>query len=458
MQPQLSAEPEAQTSPTETEHQEAPARWSPTRRVAFQFLFSYFVLFFLTGQEIAHLPLIRPLIEKYTALWYTLAVWVGRHLFHIAYDFPMLGMGSGDTTFRWILLPCYLTVAGVATVVWSRLDRRRTEYEKLHQWFRLLLRFSLGLAMIGYGIAKAIPNQMIAPRPFMLLQPLGELTPMRLLWMLMGSSPPYQIFTGLAEFLGGVLLLLPRTVLLGSLVCIADMIMVFVLNLCFDVPVKIMSFHYLLMGILLAAPDLRRLADLFLFNLPVPPAEIPPLSLRRWLPLAQVLFLLYGLFTISMSIPRGIDRYRELNPPRPPLYGTWSVEEFAVDGEDVPLLADDPDPDRWRWVIFQNPGVMTVKLMIESYKGFPLELDMEKKTMILGIYERDAEGKSVRDADGKPRKAPGRQGTLSFSEPEPHWLVLEGEVDGRRIRAKLRRMALTAERFHWIRDPLPEEQ
>ena len=456
MQPQLSAETEAQT--IQTEQQPASPRWSPTRRVAFRFLFSYFVLFFLTGQEIAHVPLINSWLEKYTALWYTLAVWIGRRLFHITYDFPMLGMGSGDTTFRWILLPCYLTVAGVATVVWSLLDRRRTDDEKLHQWFRLLLRFSLGLALIGYGIAKAIPNQMIAPRPFMLLQPYGELTPMRVLWLLMGSSPPYQTFTGLAELLGGVLLLVPRTVLLGSLVCIADMTMVFVLNMCFDVPVKIMSFHYLLMALLLAAPDLRRLADLFLFNRPVAPAEIPPLSFRRWLPLAQVLFLLYGLFTISMSIPGSIERYRELNPPKPPLYGAWSVEEFAVNGEDVPLFAEDPDPDRWRWVIFQNPGEMAVKLMIESYKGFPLELDMEKKTMILGNYERDAEGKVVRDADGKRRKAPGRQGTLSFSEPEPHTLLLEGEVDGRRIRARLRRMALTADRFHWIRDPLPEEQ
>lgn len=454
MQPQLFAEPEAQTSPTETVQQDASPRWSPTRRVAFRFLFSYFVLFFLTGQEIAHVPLISSLLEKYTALWYTLAVWIGRRLFHITYDFPMLGMGSGDTTFRWILLPCYLTVAGVATVVWSLLDRRRTDYEKLHQWFRLLLRFSLGLAMIHYGIAKAIPNQMIAPRPFMLLQPLGELTPMRLLWMLMGSSPPYQIFTGQAELLGGVLLLLPRTTLLGALVCIADVIMIFMLNLCFDVPVKIMSFHYLLMGLLLAAPDLRRLADLFLFNRPVPPAAIPSLSLRRWLPLAQVLFLLYGLITIGVSIQQGIERYRERNPPKPPLYGVWSVEEFAVDGQDVPLFTD---PERWRWVIFQNPGVLSVGLMIGSYKGFPLDLDMDKKTMTLGLYERDAEGKVMQDADGKPRKAPGRQGTLSFSEPEPHGLVLEGEVEGRRIRTRLRKVALTAERFNWIRDPLPEE-
>ena len=53
----------------------------------------------------------------------------------------------------------------------------------------------------------------------------------------------YEIFAGCAETLGGILLLTPRTTTLGALVCLADMIQVFMLNMTYDVPVKLFSFH-----------------------------------------------------------------------------------------------------------------------------------------------------------------------------------------------------------------------
>src|SRR5216683_4335877 len=124
MQPQTEAETAA--SPPLTEARvvhNAEARWNLAQRVAFRFLFSYFVLFFLTGQEVVGIPFSESLVEKYTKLWYGIAVWICQHLLHIKYDFPMNGDGSGDTTFRWILLPCYLTLAAAAAVIWSVLDR-----------------------------------------------------------------------------------------------------------------------------------------------------------------------------------------------------------------------------------------------------------------------------------------------------------------------------------------------
>ena len=42
------------------------------------------------------------------------------------------------------------------------------------------------------------------------------------------------------------------------------------------------------------------------------------------------------------------------------------------------------------------------------------------------------------------------QTELSFSEPEENVLVLNGLLDGQPMRARLRRMRLTAPWFHWI--------
>lgn len=72
------------------------------------------------------------------------------------------------------------------------------------------------------------------------------------------------------------------------------------------------------------------------------------------------------------------------------------------------------DPDRWRWVVFKDPGAIDVELMIGSRKRFP-------KT------------------------------AFSFAQPEPGVLILEG----RRLRAKLRRMQLSSPWFHWILGPEP---
>jgi uncharacterized membrane protein YphA (DoxX/SURF4 family) len=409
--------------PQTIEAAEAP-RQQTARRVGMRFLFAYFLLFVLTGEEVREIPFLTPLFEKYTDLWHAVAVWVGRHLLDIRHEIVLDGGGSGDTTFRWILLLCYPVVAAAVAVVWSMFDRRRDE--RVDAWLRFLLRFTLATAMIVYGISKVIPNQMPAPRPTTLLQRLGELTPMRLLWTYMGASAPYQIFTGLAELLGGVLLLVPRTTLLGALVAFADMTMVLMLNLCYDVPVKINSLHYWIMALVLIAPDARRLLDALVLNRVVEPAAPAPLFARpRHERAAQILFLIFGLYLMGTSTVEGIERYRERNPLKPPFYGAWTVEEFAVDGKDVPPATD---PQRWRWAVFQDPGRLTVKQMIGSFRQYPLAWDRDLKTMRLG----------------KDR--------LAVAAPEPDVLVLDGALEGRSLRAKLRRMALRPS-FHWLYDP-----
>jgi hypothetical protein len=453
MQPQIEAEG-AWQPPTELEAQGAEVRWNPARRIAFRFLFSYFVLFFLAGQEIASIPFTTPLVERYIKLWYGIVVWVAKHLLHIRYDFPMNGDGSGDTTFQWILLPCYLTLAGAVTVLWSLLDRKRPNYRRLYAWLRLLFRFTLATAMIVYGFAKVIPNQMPAPRSFTLLQRVGQLTPMRILWTFIGASPAFETFTGMAELLGGLLLLVPRTILLGALICVADMTMIFMMNMCYDVPVKIMSFHYLVMGVLLVAPDLQRLANLFLFNRPVGAAEQWPLFARKRLDRAvQILLIVFGLYMIGTSVSDGVKRYRVRNPPQPPLYGVWSVDSLTVDGQDVPLTTA---TDRWRWVTFEKPGEMRLELKSGSRESYALNLDRAAKRMTLGKYQRDPKGGPLLDAASKPQRVPNWQGELSFDEPETDVLVLDGTLDGHRTHAKLLKMPLIGKSFHWVLDP-PKE-
>jgi hypothetical protein len=111
--------------------------------------------------------------------------------------------------------------------------------------------------MFLYGLAKVIPLQMPFPYLTRLLEPYGNFSPMAVLWSSIGASTSYEIFAGCAETLGGILLLTPRTTTLGAMVCLADMIQVFMLNMTYDVPVKLFSFHLILFSLLLLAPDAR---------------------------------------------------------------------------------------------------------------------------------------------------------------------------------------------------------
>src|SRR5437868_10471231 len=118
--------------------------------------------------------------------------------------------------FGWVMTFCLLMIAIAATVVWSLLDRSRENYAELHKWFRLFVRFALGGQMIAYGMVKVIPMMCLYPSLTRLLQPVGTLSPMGVLWTATGSSPAYEIFTGLAEAAGGVLLLDRKSTRLNS--------------------------------------------------------------------------------------------------------------------------------------------------------------------------------------------------------------------------------------------------
>ena len=285
--------------------------------------------------------------------------------------------------------------------------------------FRLLLRAALALPMIASGIVRLIPVQMPPLRPLDLLQRLGEWTQGELLRGLLGASPVFQSFTGLAALLGGVLLLFSRTTLLGALICAANLAMAVTLALCYDLPSTVYVSCLFFVSLLLLAPDLRRLIDLFFLDRAVEPAEVPPAA-GRW---PDRLLLLLGLGVIACGAAVAVPRLVQLHPPKPSFHGAWAVEELTVDGEEP------ADPQQWNWAVFQDPGALDVELRIGSRRRYVLDLDMAAKTMTLD-----------------------RRARFTFQEPEEGVLVLEGRLDGRRTRVKLRRMLLSSPWFHWITD------
>jgi hypothetical protein len=359
-------------------------RWSIVHLAAFRFCFVYLGLYCLGTSMLS--GLLGPIPHFDIPLLDTLApirqvvFWTAAHVFGIKSPLVYMGSGSGDKTFDWVFSFCLLLFAALATGIWSMLDRKRANYVTLHKWFRLFIRFSLAGQMILYGLLKVIPVQMTFPALTTLIQPYGQFSPMGVLWSSIGASPAYETFVGFAETLGGILLMAPRTAMLGALVCLADLIDVFLLNMTYDVPVKLFSFHLILMALFLLAPEFSRLSQFFVLNRATPPSKPPQLfQTRRANRIALAAQIFFGIYLVGINSYGGLRSWREYGGGRvkPPLYGIWNIEEILMSRQiRLPLLTDQ---DRWRRVIFDVPSWMMVQLINDSVTGYRPSFDYESQ-------------------------------------------------------------------------------
>jgi uncharacterized membrane protein YphA (DoxX/SURF4 family) len=422
----------------QTEH------WSLGLRVAFRFFATYFTLFGLSNQILGGLFIIPKVnIPEFSAYWplRPMTFWVAAHIFRVNHDLVYKDSGSGDKTFDWVLMLCLLVISAAITAVWSVLDRHRKNYVAFHKWFRLTLRFMLASEMFLYGLVKVIPLQMPFPYLTRLLEPYGNYSPMGVLWSSVGASFPYEIFTGCAETMGGILLLMPRTTTLGALVCLADMVQVFTLNMTYDVPVKIFSFHLLLFSLFLLAPDIRRLLNFFFTDRTVVPAQhLHLFRSARANRNAVMLQVIFGLYLIGMNIYQGVGAWRQYGEgrPKPSLYGIWNIEEMSVDGQVRPPLLT--DQDRWRRVIFDFETATTFQHPDDTYARFNSALNDKDKTLTL-----------TKAAD-KNWKA-----NFTYNRPVTDQLELAGSMDGHQVQMKLKlldrsKFTLVNRGFHWVNE------
>lgn len=418
--------------------------WNFGVRLAFRFSFVYFTLYCLSNQIIAELiPLPNIRFEGLGVLppLRQITFWIATHVFQVGHPLVYTGSGSGDKTFDWVQMLFMLTFAVVATVIWSLFDRRRENYVALYKWFRLFIRFALASEMFVYGFSKLIPLQM--PFPFLtrLLEPYGNFSPMAVLWSSVGASHSYEIFTGCAETLGGLLLIFPRTTTLGAFVCLADMIQVFTLNMTYDVPVKLLSFHLILLSLYLLAPEGHRILAFFFSGRAVGPSTQPLLfkgrRANRWALIVQIVFALY---LVVLNLYGGFQAWHTFGGgrPRPSLYGIWNVEQMTIDGATrSPLLID---YDRWRRVIFDFTSFTQFQRMDDTFAGFASTIDDKSKTLTL-----------TKPADKNWK------GGFTFDRPAPDQLVMDGTMDGHKVHMALKlfdrsKFTLVNRGFHWINE------
>jgi hypothetical protein len=408
------------------------------RRIAWRFAAAYLVFYNLPF-PLDVIPGLWKLSALYERLWAAVTMWVASHVFGTT--ITVRPNGSGDTTYNYVELCCFFAVAVLTTLLWTILDRGRSDDSRVQAGVRIFVRFALARQLIVYGAIKVIKSQFPDPGLDRLLQPFGDASPMGLLWTFMGASTAYNVFAGGAELLGGLLLTMRRTTLLGALVAIGTLANVVMLNFCYDVPVKLFSLHLFAMALFLMAPDAARLCNLFLRGRGVDPRLEPPLFARpefnRRARVVRTVAVAGYTALMLASAQSGRHRYGDL-APKSPLYGVWAVDDFVLNGARHPPLAT--DAARWQRVIFDYPEMMAIQDMAGSRCRYVLKLDGGAKT--LHLTKRDE---------------PGWHANLAYSRPDSTTLNLHGTADQDSLRVTLHRadvsQSLLLNRgFHWINE------
>lgn len=409
--------------------------WSFARKLGFRFAFLYWLLYGLPF-PLSDLPWTGWITGPYGSAMDALMLWSGHHLLGIERDIPNGPTGSGDTTLAYVYLVCQIGIAVCGALVWSLLDRRRENYSRLAPWLWAYVRLLLATALIAYGAYKVIPSQFPRPSLDRLAQPFGEASPMGLLWTFMGVSAPYQIFTGAGELLAGVLLFARRTAVLGALVATAVMTHVLMLNMAFDVPVKLFSGHLLAMALFLLLPHARGLLDQFVLGRPAATLVRARLLERPlWHRTALVLRAAFLVYVTWQVMNTSLDGYRNYAvPPASPFDGVWRVASFQGDPEET-----------------LDPGEPWTELVV----GNSMRVGV---THASGVYERLQLGLEEGSRFALTRRGdPEWRAELTYEMPTPERLSWMGTLGGRPVRIDFERRPargypLETRGFHWINE------
>jgi hypothetical protein len=421
--------------------------WPVWRTVLFRFALIYLVLYTAPWSFISTIPGMGFVAEYYGNAWDWIVRLANTWIFQIAKDLvPMAG--SGDTSFGWAQMWFTLLVAFVGCVIWTILDRKRTNYEQLDYWLKVTVRYFLAYFCFVYGIIKIYALQMPFPNISQLATPLGDFLPMRLSWMFVGYSAPYQVFSGVMEFTAGLLLLNRRTVTLGLLMATGVFTHVVALNLAYDIPVKLFSLHLLAYCLYLLSYEFKRLLNFFVFNR----VAAPDTSFARTFNSGYLIALRtvgkIAFIILAVIVPlynnyqffQSQQNVADLKPIKP---GMYDVDLFVLNGQDtVPALIT--DSLRWNDLVFERGGLGSIKttdaMFRQRYRRgyFSYKPDTVHEVLELRYFPTDS------------LPLMSMKYKLSDENTIQLWSKYKEDSLYVRLRPSKRHFQLTERQFHWL--------
>ncbi len=371
--------------------------WKPTILIAFRFFFVYLFLniFPFPLYYIGNIFGIDDLFSFYIDWLQELTIWTGKNILQINHEISTNYSGSGDRTIDYVFQFVIIILALISSSVWSILDSKRKNYDTLFLYFTTFVRYYAVATMFGYGFYKIIPLQFSELKNIDLIKTFGDQSPMGLMWNFMEYSDTYTRFSGYAEVIAGVLLLYRKTVMFGAIIMTAVMFNVFMMNMSYDIPVKLYSALLTVIGIFLLAPDLKRILNFLIVNKNVASKVFQPYFTKEKLKKITIILkvLIIGYLFYS-NINDAIDGQKQWGKkaPKSALYGIYEVTEFIKNNDTLPPLAT--DTLRWKRLIIDK-RYTNIQTMNEGFIKLKEKTDTILKTVQLTLYADSTDVQSL---------------------------------------------------------------
>lgn len=366
-------------------NQNISSEWSKTERIIFRFLFCYLLFYFLFLSDIFVNTGIFPLIEyinvpfKYISV--SLINLVNRLFIHEEYD-ENIYTTLADTSWFVIASITYSMTSLLLATVWTYADKRNN-YNRLFFYLQTYSRYYVAFVLFYYGLEKLFGNQFPDRPPENLIQSLGNIEPKILMWTFMGASKSYNLFGGILEIIPGILFLFRRTQTLGALIAIAVLTHILLLNIGYDVLVKALTFHLILISFFILSPDIKRVFRFFFLKENTSVVTIPEqVSVFKYQWLRHSLKIIFIVFVVLKIIQHEAD-LRENFPKNylGGLDGIYETKEFYRNNQKIPLIIT--DTTLWKFIAINRWGYVTVQFMNNSIFKYSSQGDTTTKTIEL---------------------------------------------------------------------------
>lgn len=426
-----------------------PAPWPLWQKVFFRFFFIYLLLQVFQRPFFESVPVFKLIARAQRYICYVSVNFFNTHVLHFR-DRLDPAAKSTDSLFDWaqLLLSLIITVAG--TIVWSFLDRNRKSYYRASFYLMLVLRYFIAYISITYGIVKLYAIQMPTPTLSDIATPMGDFSPMKFSWQFVGYSTAYQIFSGVMELTVAILILYRRTVTLALFIGLGVYINVLMMNLCFDIHIKLLSAHLVLMCLFLLINDIKRLADFFIFNKPATQNTLYHFAPQKKGKTARLvlkcIFFLSSLYMLAGPFNYHNRYFASLKQEIKPIpYGLYDVTTFVKNGDTLPVLAN--DTLIWKDMIFERGNryatvnsADTVFKKIYNRGFFFYKADTINNTM--ACFKQTKKG-----------KVPVFKLRYKLSDNKKHvqmWIGLKRDSIYLELDKSNRKFELSDRPFHWI--------
>ncbi|WP_298513391.1 hypothetical protein [uncultured Kordia sp.] len=361
----------------------AKTSWNIFQKIGFRFFFIYVLLYVFPFPLDAFKYLQESVVSFLSDnVWGNLIPFMGDVFFDLELPSERPITGSGDTTYDYVHLFSCVFIAVLGTIIWSIIDRNRKNYTELLRLFVVYVAYYVLFSMFVYGFYKIIPLQFPSPSLGRLIQPYGSSSPMGIAWTFMGASKAYTIFSGFAELIAGVLLLFRRTRTLGGLVAFGVMLNVFMMNMCYDIPIKTYSFHLLFFAAFIFMQDRKRLFAVFFTKATTTARSFPKYFKEPKLNIAAVVLkvVILGHF-LHTTLGDSLEANAMYGPntPKPPMYGIYDIQLFEKNKDTIPMLIT--DDTLWRRIVFQRENFFSVYYMNDRGTWLAMKLDTVAKTI-----------------------------------------------------------------------------